>query len=180
MAGVTSSPSVPLGYGIYRLRVRTLHRHNAELERKVSQRTEQLEQASAAKTQFVANMSHDIRNPLNGIVGLALALENTRLDPKQREIVATLRECATYLSTLVDDVLDFASIEAGRVELRLPGPFTPGELLAFGGNNAQGRHLAVSVFVAHRLRSRPGLPPNCCLAMPVAFRRSWSIMWPMR
>ena len=119
---------VPAGYGIYRLRVRALQRHNAELERKVSQRTEQLEQASAAKTQFVATMSHDIRNPLNGIVGLALALENTRLDPRQREIVATLRECTTYLSTLVDDVLDFASIEAGRVELR-PGPFTPGELL---------------------------------------------------
>ena len=119
---------VPVGYGVYRLRVRALQRHNAELERKVSQRTEQLEQASAAKTQFVATMSHDIRNPLNGIVGLALALENTRLDPRQREIVATLRECTTYLSTLVDDVLDFASIEAGRVELR-PGPFTPGELL---------------------------------------------------
>ena len=118
----------PAGYGIYRLRVQTLRRHNAELERKVSQRTEQLELASAAKTQFVANMSHDIRNPLNGIVGLALALEDTRLDPRQREIVATLRECTTYLSTLVDDVLDFASIEAGRVELR-PGPFTPGELL---------------------------------------------------
>jgi len=119
---------VPAGYGGYRLRVRALQRRNAELERKVSQRTEQLEQASAAKTQFVATMSHDIRNPLNGIVGLALALENTRLDPRQREIVATLRECTTYLSTLVDDVLDFASIEAGRVELR-PGPFTPGELL---------------------------------------------------
>jgi signal transduction histidine kinase/CheY-like chemotaxis protein len=118
----------PAGYGLYRLRVHSLQRRNAELERKVSQRTEQLEQASAAKTQFVATMSHDIRNPLNGIVGLALALENTRLDPRQREIVATLRECTTYLSTLVDDVLDFASIEAGRVELR-PGPFTPGELL---------------------------------------------------
>ena len=119
---------VPAGYGIYRLRIRALRRHNAELERKVSQRTEQLELASAAKTQFVANMSHDIRNPLNGIVGLALALENTRLDPRQRELVATLRECTTYLSTLVDDVLDFASIEAGRVELRA-GPFMPGELL---------------------------------------------------
>lgn len=119
---------IPLGYGAYFLRVRALRRHNAELEKKVSQRTEQLALASAAKTQFVANMSHDIRNPLNGIVGLALALEDTRLDPKQRELVATLRECTTYLSTLVDDVLDFASIEAGRVELR-PGPFTPAELL---------------------------------------------------
>ena len=118
----------PLGYGSYRLRVRTLQRRNAELEDRVSQRTEQLALASAAKTQFVANMSHDIRNPLNGIVGLALALEETPLDDRQRELVSTLRECTGYLSTLVDDVLDFASIEAGRVELR-PGPFSPAELL---------------------------------------------------
>ncbi len=119
---------IPSGYGLYRWRVRLLRQHNAALEQKVLERTAQLERASAAKTQFVANMSHDIRNPLNGIVGLALALEDTWLDAKQRELVFTLRECTTYLSTLVDDVLDFATIEAGRVELR-PGPFSPAELL---------------------------------------------------
>jgi signal transduction histidine kinase/CheY-like chemotaxis protein len=119
---------VPLGYGIYRLRVRSLRRRTVELEEMVRRRTEELERASAAKTQFVANMSHDIRNPLNGIVGLALALEETKLERRQREIVATLRGCTTYLSTLVDDVLDFASIEAGRVELR-PRPYAPHELL---------------------------------------------------
>lgn len=119
---------VPLGYGSYWLRLRSLRRRNADLEHKVRQRTRELEEASAAKTQFVANMSHDIRNPLNGIVGLALALEDTRLDERQREIVSTLRECTTYLSTLVDDVLDFASIEAGRVEFR-PGPYLPVDLL---------------------------------------------------
>ena len=119
---------LPLGYGGYWLWVRTLRKRNAELEEKVRIRTDELARASAAKTQFVANMSHDIRNPLNGIVGLALALEDTRLDSRQQEIVATLRECTTYLSSLVDDVLDFASIEAGRVELR-PGPFVPQELL---------------------------------------------------
>ena len=117
-----------LGLGAYRLRIRALRARNAELEKRVRQRTEELEKANAAKTQFVANMSHDIRNPLNGIVGLALALEDTRLDPRQREVVATLRECTTYLSTLVDDVLDFASIEAGRVELR-PRSFGPPDLL---------------------------------------------------
>lgn len=119
---------IPLAYTVYRLRVRTLRRRNAVLEEKVRQRTEELAEASAAKTLFVANMSHDIRNPLNGIVGLTLALEDTRLDGQQREIIATLRECTTYLSSLVDDVLDFASIEAGRVEIR-PGPFVPAELL---------------------------------------------------
>lgn len=115
-------------FGGYRWRVQTLRKRNAELEAKVKERTEELAEASAAKTMFVANMSHDIRNPLNGIVGLALALEQTKLDSKQREIIATLRECTTYLSSLVDDVLDFASIEAGRVELRM-GPFVPADLL---------------------------------------------------
>lgn len=115
-------------FGGYRYRVRSLHRQNAMLEAKVRERTEELERASAAKTEFVANMSHDIRNPLNGIVGLALALEDTRLDSRQQEIVATLRECTTYLSSLVDDVLDFASIEAGKVDLR-PGAFSPADLL---------------------------------------------------
>jgi len=119
---------IPTAYGVYRWRVQLLKQRNVELERKVHERTEQLEKASAAKTQFVANMSHDIRNPLNGIVGLALALEDTWLDVKQRELVSTLRECTTYLSTLVDDVLDFATIEAGKIELR-PAPFSPAELL---------------------------------------------------
>jgi signal transduction histidine kinase/CheY-like chemotaxis protein len=119
---------IPVGYGMYRWRVQTLRQRNTELEQKVHERTEELAEASAAKTMFVANMSHDIRNPLNGIVGLALALEDTKLDSKQREIIATLRECTTYLSSLVDDVLDFASIEAGKIELR-PGPFVPSDLL---------------------------------------------------
>ncbi|WP_414661760.1 ATP-binding protein [Horticoccus sp. 23ND18S-11] len=112
----------------HRRRVRVLSEQNAILEKRVRQRTEELEAASAAKTEFVANMSHDIRNPLNGIVGLAIALEDTPLTPKQLELVTTLRECSTYLSSLVDDVLDFASIESGKIDLR-PGPFAPPELL---------------------------------------------------
>lgn len=118
----------PLVYGFFRLRIRALRRRNAELEEKVRVRTRELEAANATKTQFVANISHDIRNPLNGIVGLALALEDTKLDTRQREIVSTLQECTTYLSSLVDDVLDFASIEAGKVELRT-GAFPPAGLL---------------------------------------------------
>lgn len=126
IAWVLSAAALLLG--AYRLRSRTLRRRTVILEKKIRERTDQLERANAAKTQFVANMSHDIRNPLNGIVGMALALEDTRLDAHQREIVSTLRECTTYLSSLVDDVLDFASIEAGRVELR-PRVFVPEELL---------------------------------------------------
>ncbi|MEO7414951.1 MAG: ATP-binding protein [Opitutaceae bacterium] len=142
-------------YGIMRLRLRHLRRHNAELEEKVRQRTTQLAKASAAKTEFVANMSHDIRNPLNGIVGLALALEDTRLDARQREIVSTLRECTTYLSSLVDDVLDFASIEAGQLELK-PGPFVPAELLRSVATTLKGD--AIERGASLVLETDPNLP----------------------
>ncbi len=120
--------ALALAFGLFQLRLRALRRRNAVLEAKVRERTAELEAANAAKTEFVANMSHDIRNPLNGIVGLALALEDSRLDDRQREWAKTLRECGLYLSSLVDDVLDFAAIEAGRIELR-PRDFCPGDLL---------------------------------------------------
>jgi signal transduction histidine kinase/DNA-binding response OmpR family regulator len=147
----------PGAYGLLRLRLRTLRRRNSELEEKVRQRTTQLAKASAAKTEFVANMSHDIRNPLNGIVGLALAMEDTRLDPKQREIVATLRECTTYLSSLVDDVLDFASIEAGQVELK-SGPFAPAELLRSVATTLKGE--AAEQGAQLLVETDPNLPPT--------------------
>jgi signal transduction histidine kinase/CheY-like chemotaxis protein/ligand-binding sensor domain-containing protein len=143
-------------FGSFRLRELSLRRRNAELEAKVSQRTAQLAQANAAKTEFVANMSHDIRNPLNGIVGLALALEDTSLDSKQREIVSTLRECTTYLSSLVDDVLDFASIEAGQLELRL-APFAPAELLRSVVTTLKGE--AAEQGATLLIEAAPNLPP---------------------
>ena len=148
----------PAVYGVYRWRVRSLRRRNSELEQKVLDRTVELVEASAAKTQFVANMSHDIRNPLNGIFGLALALENTPLDEKQSELVATLRECTTYLSTLVDDVLDFASIEAGRVELRSV-PFSPADLLRSIATALRTEAIASGATLV--VEPDPQLPPTC-------------------
>lgn len=147
---------IPLGYGVYRLRIRALRKRNTDLEQKVKERTEELAEASAAKTLFVANMSHDIRNPLNGIVGLALALEETKLDSKQREIIATLRECTTYLSSLVDDVLDFASIEAGRIEIR-PGPFVPADLLNSIVTTLRGEANQRGAFIT--IETDPDVPP---------------------
>ncbi|MEO5961489.1 MAG: ATP-binding protein, partial [Opitutaceae bacterium] len=149
----------PIGYAAYALRIRALRRRNVDLEAKVRERTQQLEEASAAKTEFVANMSHDIRNPLNGIVGLTLALEDSQLDPKQRGLVATLRECTSYLSTLVDDVLDFASIEAGRIELRVD-PFVPAELLSSVVTTLEGE--AASKAANLSVEVDPRLP--ACLA----------------
>jgi len=115
-------------FGIYRLRVGRLRRRAAQLEQMVKLRTAELEKANAAKTEFVASMSHEIRNPMNGILGSAMALADTSLDRRQGELVATLHHCATFLASLVEDVLDFSSIESGSFTVQ-PEPFSPAELL---------------------------------------------------
>lgn len=109
-------------YGGIQWRLYYLRQHNLRLEALVQKKTAQLEKANAAKSEFIANMSHEIRNPISGILGLSLALEETQLDPRQKGVTDSIRSCATLLATLVDDVLDFAKIEAGKVELR-PAPF---------------------------------------------------------
>ncbi len=114
--------------GVLRLRVSSLNRRARVLEETVRQRTEELEKANAAKTEFVASMSHEIRNPMGGILGSALALSETPLEPGQRELVSTLRNCAYFLASLVEDVLDFAAIEAGAYKIAR-STFSPREVL---------------------------------------------------
>jgi signal transduction histidine kinase/CheY-like chemotaxis protein len=115
-------------YCTHVFRVRNLRRRAAELEEIVKKRTEQANRANAAKSEFVARVSHNIRNPLNGIVGLTVALTDTRLHPRQAELVEALSACTEQLTTLIDDVLDFSRIEAGRVELK-PSSCSPRSLL---------------------------------------------------
>jgi signal transduction histidine kinase/CheY-like chemotaxis protein/HPt (histidine-containing phosphotransfer) domain-containing protein len=102
---------------LVRLRVSSIRRRAEILEGMVRLRTQELEKANAAKTEFVASMSHEIRNPMNGILGSSLELSESPLRPDQRELVSTLRSCATFLASLVEDVLDFAAIEAGAYKV---------------------------------------------------------------
>lgn len=75
------------------------------------------EAASANKSLFVSTMSHEIRTPLNGIIGMTESLSRDDITPQQREKLTVLTDCAESLLAIVNDVLDFAKIEAGKLEL---------------------------------------------------------------
>ncbi|WP_404423696.1 ATP-binding protein [Nibricoccus sp. IMCC34717] len=100
-------------------RLRRIARLNTELQRLVDQRTEELTRATAAKSAFLANMGHEILNPLNGVVGLVDQLQRRNLHTEEREIAGQLDTCARQVVSVVEDVLEYARLEAGRVNLRL-------------------------------------------------------------
>ena len=114
----------------------------AELERRVTERTAELSvahaQASAsaleaqranhAKGEFLALVSHEIRTPMNGIIATAGLLAESASTPEQREAAIVIRASGHALLSLVDDLLDYAKIEAGRLELEL-AEMSPGQCL---------------------------------------------------
>jgi signal transduction histidine kinase len=75
------------------------------------------EAASAAKSQFLANMSHELRTPMTGVLGALQLLARDKLDPKQRELLGIATASSEALLTVLGEVLDFAEIEAGELEL---------------------------------------------------------------
>jgi signal transduction histidine kinase len=78
---------------------------------------ERMERANSAKSEFLANMSHEIRTPINGVIGMLSLLEHTRLSDEQAEQVRLAQGSADLLLGLVNDILDYSKIEAGRMEL---------------------------------------------------------------
>jgi signal transduction histidine kinase/HPt (histidine-containing phosphotransfer) domain-containing protein len=80
------------------------------------------ERASSAKSELMADMSHEVRTPMNGILGLSGLLLDSELDDKQRQMVSAIRESADALMNVVDEVLDFTRLRRGQVSLEL-APF---------------------------------------------------------
>lgn len=90
-------------------------RKQAELE--LQEAKEQAEGANLAKSAFLATISHELRTPMNGVLGMAEHLLNTELTTSQRDFVDIIYQSGHALLTMIDDILDFSKIEAGKLEL---------------------------------------------------------------
>lgn len=87
------------------------------------------ERANAAKDVFLANTTHELRTPLTGVLGMLDYLSDSKLDEAQRQAVAAAQFSARTLLVVVNDLLDIAKLDAGKLELK-PEPFVPADVIA--------------------------------------------------
>jgi signal transduction histidine kinase len=113
------------------------------------------EHANAAKSEFLANVSHEVRTPMNGIIGMSEILLGTPLDEQQQEFALTIRESALTQLAILNDILDLTKVESGRLTLEAIG-FSPARLLE--QIKAMFALTAESKGLAFRIEASPSLP----------------------
>jgi len=125
LMGVEIAPEHPwLGFvcisaavAIYGIRAAILQVRYARSQAELTKAMIATEQASRAKSQFLANMSHEIRTPMNGILGMTELALSTTLSEEQRDFLLTVKSSADHLLTIINEILDYSKMEAGKTAL---------------------------------------------------------------
>lgn len=92
-----------------------MERSIALKQRQLIRARQQAEISERIKSEFLANMSHEIRTPMNGVIGVLELLEHTELDERQRQYLQVMRQSTKQLLLIIDDILDFSEMEAGKM-----------------------------------------------------------------
>src|SRR5688572_28727496 len=92
-------------------------RQQEESNRQLREALEQADAASRVKSAFLANTSHELRTPMNGVVGMTTLLMTTDMSSEQREYVRTIHESSESLLAVIDDILDFSQLDANKLKL---------------------------------------------------------------
>ncbi len=118
--------SISAAVAIYGVRAAILQVRYARSQEELTKAMIATEQASRAKSQFLANMSHEIRTPMNGILGMTELALSTALSEEQRDFLLTVQSSADRLLSIINEILDYSKMEAGKtildsVAFHLPG-----------------------------------------------------------
>ena len=101
----------------YFIRVPTIRRLT-ELEVVHAANAKKLAMSNKAKDRFLANMTHELRTPMTGVIGMVDLLADTKLDEEQRSFLGTARKSARYLLTVINDILDVSKLDAGKLTIK--------------------------------------------------------------
>lgn len=125
-----------------------------KIEHELRQASKTSEAASHAKSRFLANVSHEMRTPLNGILGMSGLLADTPLTPEQQSYVDAVHDSGTALLTLIEDILDMTVVEAGKLELK-SAQMKPGRLVEdvceLLSSRAHDKGISISSYVSAKV-----------------------------